>query len=137
MSIEENKAAVLRLSEVMAERDFSKFSGLFASNYIFHSAQEIKGPEGLQQMFTTLTTAFPDYKEKIEHIVAEGDLVAVFYTMTGTFKNAYGDIAPTGKEFSIPSAVLARFENGKQVEAWPYYDSSEWARQVGIPVPQE
>jgi len=32
---------------------------------------------------------------------------------------------------------LARFENGKQVEAWPYMDSLEWYRQMGIPIPTE
>ena len=137
MSVEENKAAVRSLSEVITKRNFSKFSELFTPNYVFHSAPDVKGPEGVTQTFTTLTAAFPDYQEKIERMVAEGDLVAVFYTMSGTFKNTFGGVAPTGKKFSIPSAVLSRFENGKQVEAWPYYDNSEWARQLGVPVSAE
>jgi len=89
----------------------------------------------VQHVLPALTAAFPDYQEKTEHMVAEGDLVAVFYTMSGTFKNAYGEVAPTGKKFSIPSVVLARFENGKQVEAWPYMDSSSWYQQLGVTPP--
>ena len=50
---------------------------------------------------TTFRAAFPDYNETIEHIVAEGDMVAVFYTIRGTFKGEYMGIAPTGKKLTV------------------------------------
>ena len=84
---------------------------------------------------TVMKTAFPDYHETIENMVAEGDMVAVFYTLKGTFTGKFGDTAPTGKKFSLPAVVLARFKNGKQVEAWPYMDSLSWYQQMGVPIP--
>jgi predicted ester cyclase len=137
MSVEQNKAAVRRLHEVINKRDWLALPGLFATTYVNHNYAEMKGPAGVKQMFTTLTNAFPDYSEKIEHMVAEGDLVAVSYTLSGTFTGKYGDIAPTGKKFSMPNLVLARFKDGKQVEAWMYGDSLAWYQQLGISPPAQ
>ncbi|HUT67998.1 MAG TPA: ester cyclase [Dehalococcoidales bacterium] len=135
MSTAQNKASVRRLNAAMNKGDFSILPELFAPNYVFHTTPEVKGPEALKQSFTALRNAFPDYKEKIEHMVAEGEMVAVFYTLQGTFKGKYGDMAPTGKKMTITNAVLARFKGDKQVEAWQYIDSLEWYRQLGMPIP--
>ncbi len=137
MSIEGNKAAVRRLGETIAKANWSVLPELFAPNYVAHfPAQEFKGPEGARQTFAALKTAFPDYSEKIERMVAEDDLVAVFYTISGTFKGEYGGMKPTGKKFSIPGCVLAKFENGKQVEAWAYIDQLAWGQQMGMNISQ-
>jgi predicted ester cyclase len=137
MSVAENKAAVRRLHEAMGKREWSVIPELFAPNYVNHNYPEFKGPAGVKQMFTMIAGAFSDYQEKIEHIVAEGDLVAVSYTISGTFTGKYGDIAPTGKKFSMPNLVLARFKDGKQVEAWMYGDSMAWYQQLGIKPPSQ
>jgi predicted ester cyclase len=136
MSVEDiNVAAVRRLHEAVTKRDFSSLSELFTPDYTMTMNPNLKGPEGVKKMFTDLTAAFPDYSETIENIVAKGDLVAVFYTLRGTFKNAYAGTAPTGKKFEISNAVLARFKGGKQVHAAQYADSLAWYQQLGIPIP--
>ena len=135
MSTEQNKAAVRRLNEAVNKGNFDIAPELFAADFIFHTTPEAKGPEGFKQTMTVMKTAFPDYHETIENMVAEGDMVAVFYTLKGTFTGKFGDTAPTGKKFSLPAVVLARFKNGKQVEAWPYMDSLSWYQQMGVPIP--
>jgi len=137
MSTSKNKANVRRLNEAVNKGNLSILPELFAPNYVFRTTPEYKGPEGVKQFITAMRTAFPDYRETINNMVAEGDMVAVFYTLQGTFKGEYGGIAPTGKKFSIPSAILSRFEGGKQVEAWLYLDSLTWYRQLGIPIPAQ
>jgi predicted ester cyclase len=82
-----------------------------------------------------MRSAFPDYHEKIEYIFAEGDMVAQFYLLTGTFKGALAGTNPTGKKLSFPVVVLSRFKNGKQAEAWNYSDSLTMTRQLGISSP--
>jgi predicted ester cyclase len=79
-----------------------------------------------------MRNAFPDYHEKIDYIFAEGDMVAQFYLLTGTFKGALAGSNPTGKQLSFPVVVLSRFKNGKQVESWHYSDSLAMARQLDI-----
>jgi predicted ester cyclase len=141
MSIEEeNKEAIYRLNEAVNKGDFSFFPDLFAQNSIYHVNPEVIGFEGVQALHTMMRVAFPDYHEKIEYMFAEGDMVAQFYLLTGTFKGeltglAPSVIAPTGKQLSWPVVVLSRFENGKQVEAWNYSDSLTMAQQLGIRPP--
>ena len=136
MSTSQNKEAVRRLNEATNKGDLKMLDGLFDASFVSHTSPEMKGPEAMKQSQAALRSAFPDYHEKIEHMVAEEDMVAAFYTLTGTFKGKYQDIAPTGKRFSVPLAVLSRFVNGKQVESWLYMNSLDWYRQLGIPVPE-
>ena len=63
MSVQKNKAAVNRLHDVIQKRNWSALSELFSPNYILHTTPEVKGPEGVKQMFTTMINAFPDYQE--------------------------------------------------------------------------
>jgi C-1 hydroxylase len=137
MSVEKNKTNVRRLNDAINKGNLAILPELIAPGYVFHYTTEVKGPEGLKQSFTALLAAFPDYHQKIENMVAERGLVAVFYTLTGTFKGEMSGIKPTGKKFSSPSAVLARFEGGVQVEAWSYSDWLAWYRQLGIPIPAQ
>lgn len=133
MSVEEkNKKAVYRLNEAVNKGNFSIFPDMFAPNYVYHTNPEIKGVEGFQSLQTMMRNAFPDYHEKIEYIFAEGDMVAQFYLLTGTFKGALAGTNPTGKHLSFPVVVLSRFENEKQVEAWNYSDSLTMTQQLGI-----
>jgi predicted ester cyclase len=137
MSIEENKKAVYRLNQAVNKGDFSIFPDLFAPNYVYHTNPEIKGVEGVQALQTMMKNAFPDYHEKIEYLFAEGNMVAQFYLLTGTFKGELAGTKPTGKKLSFPVVVLSRFENGKQVEAWNYSDSFTMAQQLGITPPNQ
>lgn len=131
-----NKANVRRLNEAVNKASFDVLPELFAADVIFHMTPVVKGLEGLKQTFTSLRTAFPDYTEKLEYMFAEGDLVATFYTLTGTFTGQMAGIVPTGKKFRMPMAILSRFKDGKQAEAWPYYDNLTWYQQLGIPLPK-
>ena len=132
MSTVENKAKVRRLSEMVNSGNLDGIVDLFDTSYVFHTTPEIRGAEEVKRMFSNMLHAFPDYEETIEHMVAEGELVAVFYTLRGTFKNVYGNMEPTGKRFTVSASVLARFRDGRQVEAWEYLDQLSWYQQMGI-----
>jgi predicted ester cyclase len=137
MSIEGNKTAIKRLSEVINTRNWSALPELFTPDYVGHFKPDAKGPEGVKQQFTSMTPLFPDYRENIERMVAEEEMVAVYYTISGTLTGKSPGVTPTGKKFSMPYHVLARFSNGKQVEAWAYGDELAYYRQLGIPIPDE
>jgi len=64
-------------------------------------------------------------------MVAEGDLVVVFYTISGCYMKAFRDIALTGESFCYPICILARFKDGKQTEAWPCYDTVNTFQKPG------
>jgi predicted ester cyclase len=125
MSVEQNKAAIRRLNEeVFGKGNLAILPELFAAHYVLHwKGSDFKGPEGFKQYYTSVKKAFPDYWEKIEKMVGEGDMLATFYTVGGTFAGESTGKNKTGQKYSISYMVLTRFENGKQCEAWPYGDN--------------
>ena len=140
MSTKENKEASVRgLEEAYNKGNVDNLDQGIAPNYVLHATPEVKGPEGLAQSVKTIRTAFPDIHVKVDYAVAEGDMVAFFSTMTGTFTGEIPgmDTKPTGKKMSIKIANLTRFEGSKAVEAWQWTDSLEWYRQLGIPIPSK
>ena len=135
MSTEENKASVRRdIEEVFNKGNIAVVDDLIAPNWVFYgpSGQEIKGQEGFRQLVAMLRNAFPDLHMRIEDIVAEGDMVAVRYIMRGTFKGKLRDMAPTGNQFTMASALFIRFEDGKAVETREIYDQLTLFQQLGI-----
>ena len=62
----------------------------------------------MKQAFAGLHEEFPDVRVELESIVAEGDVVAVRLTFSGTH-------APTGERATWPEMVFARFSEGKAV----------------------
>jgi steroid delta-isomerase-like uncharacterized protein len=139
MSVEENKANVTRVGEeVFNKGNLAVLDELISPNYV-HVAfgQEIKGSEGLKGLITMMRTAFPDFRTTMDAMVAEGDMVAIRFTLRGTFKGEFMGMAPTGKQFTITEAVFHRLEDGKQVEVWTYTDMLTWYQQLGIPIPSQ
>jgi len=138
MSVEENKENIRRHVEVFNTGDLSIVDELIAPNYIAQSpAGEAKGPDGFRQVVVTMRSTFPDLHYTIDDMVAEGDWVAVRYTLTGTFTGELGGIAPTGKKLTRTEAIFHRFEGGKQIEMFGYLDRLTAYQQLGIPIPTE
>ena len=128
MSAEENKAAQRRIiEEVINRKDLDLAEQLFCEEHVLYpeSSGVGRGPEGMKQAFAGLHEEFPDIRVAIEDILAEGDMVAVRLTFSGTH-------APTGEKAAWPETVFARFSGGKAVESWELtdtgrsWDSSPW-----------
>jgi steroid delta-isomerase-like uncharacterized protein len=125
--------------EVFNKGNFAIIAELIATNYVFLSplGMEFKGPEGFKQMVAMSRTAFPNIHIDIDDIIAEGDRVAIRYTLQGTFKGDFMGISPTGKQITIKASLFVRLAGGKEVEAFEFFDSLAMYRQLGIPLPKE
>ncbi|MGE0526273.1 MAG: ester cyclase [Bdellovibrionales bacterium] len=55
-----------------------------AQDYIQHQPRLASGRKPFKEYLTALFRAFPDYKGKIENVVAEGDLVSFHFSWEGT-----------------------------------------------------
>ncbi|OGO30668.1 MAG: hypothetical protein A2Z29_02740 [Chloroflexi bacterium RBG_16_56_11] len=138
MSTSKNKAVMHRVfEEVLSKGNLAIIPELIAPDYVFRSPLgiEIKGPEGFKQNVTMYRTAFPDIHATINDVIAEGDKVAVRYSMTGNFNGPMMGIAPTGKRLETTGAVFVRFAGGREVEASSYTDMFAWYQQLGIKPP--
>jgi steroid delta-isomerase-like uncharacterized protein len=93
--------------------------------------QEIRGVEGLKQMFSMTIAACPDWNEQIEILSAEGDKVAYLSRATATQDGPFGPFPASGKSFTVTIIGIHRIANGKIAETWVSWDNVAWLTQLG------
>ena len=65
---------------------------------------------------------FPDGKTEIKAITAEGNLVSVYLTFSGTNSGSFMGMPATNKMISMDGADVFRIDNGKVAEHWGEFD---------------
>jgi steroid delta-isomerase-like uncharacterized protein len=76
--------------------------------------------------------ALPDMRVTVNQMVAEGDLVAVYWTAAGTNTQAGMGFPATGKKIKIDGMTLFRFKSGRICEEWSVWDMLSVMRQAGL-----
>jgi steroid delta-isomerase-like uncharacterized protein len=74
----------------------------------------------------------PDMHVKVNEMIAERDLVSVFWTASGTNTHEGMGFPATGKHITVDGMTLFRFREGKIVEEWSVYDMLSAMRQAGL-----
>jgi len=87
----------------------------------------------VRPIWEQLTTSFR-MQVRVDSIIAEGNVVAVRLTESGTFAAPFGEIAPTGKSYD--AVAMEWFEVSDQgiVRRWGSRDTASVLRQLGIPL---
>jgi len=86
----------------------------------------------VKRLFTEFYTAFPDWREEIVELVAEGNTVAGHFRCSGTHLGEFLGEAPTGKRMDVEEVFFLRVEEGKFVDFWGLEDSLNRMRQLGL-----
>ena len=86
----------------------------------------------VKRLFTEFYTAFPDWREEIVELVAEGNTVAGRFRCSGTHLGEFLGEAPTGKRMDVEEVFFLRVEEGKFVDFWGLEDSLNRMRQLGL-----
>ena len=140
MSAEENRAIVRRFWGVWEEGNIDLVDELLAPDYVNHtpaSPDQPTGPEGVKGLVAMFRSAIPDLRVVVEDMIAEGEKVAVRYTLEGTHEGELFGVPPTGKRLSIKSISVERVSDGKIREHWRVTDTLDMMQQLGaIPTPQ-
>lgn len=135
---EENKQIVRRVTaEGVNTGNLEVFQEMLAPNYARHSQAttempEIRGVEAMLDFLQGHFTAFPDWHEQIDLMIAEGDKVAYITTGTGTHTGPMGDVPPTGKKVEVVNYIIQRIEDGKIAETWVGWDNLAVLVQLGL-----
>jgi steroid delta-isomerase-like uncharacterized protein len=99
---------------------------------MYHAVTGDMNLEQYGQMMQMLSMAFPDWKQTVEDIVAEGDNIAVRTFFTGTHQGTFLGIPPTGKKVAMKGIVIYKMKNGKLVEGWSVSDMFTLMQQIGV-----
>ena len=148
-NLERNKAIVRRIhQEVWSDPD-SKAAAqaadqLYAPNFVEHDwTGDTRGLGEFKKSLLEWRTAFPDWSEHVQDIIAEGDFVMTRFTSGGTQK---GDLAAVpglspaiparGHQLRLTELNLWRIVNGKASEQWDVYDNWGASIQLGLIDPE-
>jgi predicted ester cyclase len=125
---EVNKDMVRRMVEAInAGEEDAAVDELFAPR----AARRVK------RLFAGFRSAFPDWREEIVELVAEGNTVAGRFKCSGTHRGEFLGEAPTGKRMEVEEVFFLRAEDGNFVAFWALEDSMGRMRQLGlIPSPK-
>jgi len=131
---EQNKEVVSNFFAAIDRNDFDKLKQLAADDFSL-KAPGLAEPWGLDAVIQVIKThyaSFPDWKHKIEDVVAEGDKVAVRLAQDGTHKAPYEGILPTEKIVTVPALVMIVLENGRVKEFWAVENYLDFYQQLGM-----
>ncbi len=70
----------------------------------------------------------------VEMLVAEGNKVTAYYTMTGTHTGTFMGIPATEREIRVPGIGIYEVRDGKIQESWGVRDTFVLLRQLGADV---
>jgi predicted ester cyclase len=128
-SVDDNKGVVLQFYEqVINRRDPAAIDGLLAEGFVHNG--EPRGVDGQRAAIEALFAAMPDMHVETDAIIAEGDLVAVHQTWTGTQTGVFQGVQPTGKRISFTSTAMLRVSGGKIAHAWVNEDDLGLMQQL-------
>lgn len=133
------KEIVTKYWEAYTKHDQEGILSLLAPDYSLRSP--LSGGAATKDMVAgglkLFEKSFPDLKEEVVSMIAEGDRVICEVletaTFTGTLDWPTGAIAPTNKSYKLPFVALFRVNAaGLIAEQRNYWDTAAWIRQVGI-----
>jgi steroid delta-isomerase-like uncharacterized protein len=126
--------------EVINAGDIDKIDQLVAEDFVEH--EQFPGissdREGVKEFFRLLRGAFPDVHFTTEDVIADGELVAARFTMTGTHDGEFMGVPATSKQVTVSGIDIIRVRDGKCVEHWGQFDALGLLQQLGaLPAPAE
>ena len=131
---EQNKELARNLFSAIDANDFDKCRSLMASDFkLFHPS--LPAPVGADEVFQIIKShysAFPDWRHKIELVIAEGDLVSVKLLQQGTQTGVFEGIQPTNIKVTMPAQVILVISNGKAKEFWAVEDYLSFYQSLGL-----
>jgi steroid delta-isomerase-like uncharacterized protein len=118
--------------EVLNQGRYELFAEAYDTGFVKHvDGRSYRREDEIAQAKATRAVA-SDLVMTVDHMIAEGDRVAVQYTGRGTQDGAWGQVPPTGKPFVLSGVTVYRFAADRIVEEWSYYNELDALRQLEL-----
>jgi len=136
-SEQQNKALAKRaFEELLSGGRFELAEQLYAKDFVNHGIhREISLAED-QAALKGWHEAFPDVVIVPEKLIAEGDLVTIYWIARGTNTGTGNGLPATGKKVEQAGITIWRIVNGKIKDEWSAFDQLSMMQQLGL-LPQK
>ncbi|GAC1649077.1 MAG: ester cyclase [Ktedonobacteraceae bacterium] len=120
MSTEDNKAIIRRFIEELDKGNVAVIDELLAPNFVDHNPDPGSSSafETWKQMTAQSIAAFSNVHTTIHRLIAEGEMIVVHTTTSGTHTGEFLGKAATGKQLTQTNIHIYRIADGKIVENW-------------------
>lgn len=119
MSLAANKEIVRRYQRAWEQADLATLGEFLAKNFVNHSQPLPPDRAGMLEFAAQHRRQFPTGTYTIHHLIAEGDLVAVFGRYEATHDgDPFLSIPASGVAVRFDYFILLRLENGQIAERW-------------------
>src|SRR4051794_37644581 len=120
--------------EVINGHDVGTIPKWFAPDFVDHVVIPGMpgGIEGVVARHTMLFTAMPDIHIEIHDVIAEGDVTAARFTITGTDTGGFMGMPATSRPVSVTGMDFMRWRDGLVVEHWGELDMLNLMQQLGV-----
>jgi steroid delta-isomerase-like uncharacterized protein len=137
---EVNKAISRRdYEEAMNLGKLEVYDEIVSPEVVLHTTSgDFMGLEGFKAVASMYLAAFPNLHFNIDDMVAEGDMVGIRWSNTGTHQGELMGIPATGASIVGAGISIHRISNGKIQEAWLFADDLGILQQLGAmpPMPE-
>jgi len=130
---EQNKALAKRaFEELLSKGRFELAEQLYAEDFVNHGIHREITLDEDQAALKGWHQAFPDLSIAPDKLIADGDLVAVYWIARGTNTGAGNGLPPTGKKVEQSGITIWRIVDGKIKEEWSAFDQLSMMKQLGL-----
>jgi steroid delta-isomerase-like uncharacterized protein len=131
-----NKAVARSFFEdVLDTGKLDDYAKSHAPDFVAHGEGHLASLEEDMAAAREQRKALPDMRVKVNHIVAENDLVSVYWTASGTNTAPGWGMPATGKSVTVNGMTLFRFEGGLIREEWSVFNEYSILKQLGLVPP--
>jgi steroid delta-isomerase-like uncharacterized protein len=129
---DQNKALTRELYEgVITHGQMDRLREIVAEDSFDHAAEAFGWQHGFLDHVPWFRSIFPDVVVQVNDMVAEGDRVVAYWSMTGTQQGDLAGFPGTGKQVSSYAISQLRWQNGKLVEYQTFADYLGILVQIG------
>jgi len=130
---EQNKAIARRaFEEILSKGRFELASELYAKDFVNHGIHRNASLEEDQAALKGWRQAFSDIAIVPEKLIAEGDLVTIYWIARGTNTGTGNGLPATGKKAELAGITIWRIVDGKIREEWTAFDQLSMMQQLGL-----
>ena len=130
---EQNKALAKRaFEELLSKGRFELAEQLYSKDFVNHGVHREITLDEDQAALKGWHQAFPDLSIAPDKLIADGDLVAVYWIARGTNTGAGNGLPATGKKVEQSGITIWRIVDGKIKEEWSAFDQLSMMKQLGL-----